>query len=163
MKKIIVIALLLAIFMSGHLFAQKRTGWAVGGAFTFDWAAGNNTYVNGAALLFKTPWLPIMFGVSARFTEPDSAIGITADWWLVGPIHLIGPVNLYLGPGLYFWMIMNDQTDNMGFGMRIPLGFQIFIIPSTFEIFLEPALRIEFLPQLPDFGMQAALGFRFWF
>ena len=161
MKKIIVIALLLVLFFGGQSFA-KGQGFAVGGAFTFDWAAGNNAYVSGAALLLKFPQMPVMFGVSARFTDPDSAFGLTADWWLYQG-GLIGPVSIYIGPGLYFWMVMNDADNNIGFGMRIPIGFQIFVIPSTFEIFLEPAIRIEFLPNLPDFGLQAALGLRFWF
>ncbi|MBN1522883.1 MAG: hypothetical protein JW904_00260 [Spirochaetales bacterium] len=161
MKRILILALVFVMALAGNSFADGKTGWAIGGAYTFDWMSGNNTSISGAALLLKFPQIPVMWGVSARFTEPSTAIGVTADWWLF-QAQLVGPVSIYIGPGLYFWMITTDVSDNLGFGMRIPVGFQIFIMPA-FEIFLEPALTIGFLPVLPDFGLQAAIGFRFWF
>jgi len=159
MKKIIIIAVLLSMIIAGNSFAQGR-GWAVGGAFSFDWMQGSETSVSGASLLLKFPQLPIMFGFSARFSDPDSAFGMTADWWLF-QTNLIGPVKLYIGPGVYAFFI-SGVADSFNIGMRIPFGFQIFIVPA-FEIFLEPAIKIEFLPNLPDFGLTAQLGFRFWF
>jgi len=157
MKKILIVTLVLLLGLSATGFAQSK-GWALGGAFAFDWA-GSNAYPTRAALVVKFPGLPIMFGFSANFEDPV-VVGVTADWWLF-TTHLVGPVNLYLGPGLFLRFATEGGTDPV-FGIRIPIGFQIYIV-KAFEIFLEPAVAIELLPTLPDFSLQAALGFRFWF
>jgi len=158
MKRLFLGAMVLILTLSAPAFAQKTTGWAIGGAFAFNWA-GADPYGTGAALCLKFPTFPVMFGISANFNEPVM-IGVTADWWLF-QTHLVGPLNLYIGPGLFlhFVAVANGAVD---FGLRIPIGFQIFIIPA-FEIFLEPAVAIGILPQLPTFSLQAAVGFRFWF
>jgi len=155
MKKIVFIALLFAMLLTGNVFGQ--TGWAIGGDFAFNWSG--TAYPYGAALCVKFPQLPIMFGISANFTQPV-VMGITADWWLFQS-HLVGPVNIYIGPGLFLG-IDTGPNGTARFGIRIPIGFQIFIV-KVFEIFIEPAISIELVPQLPTFGVQAALGFRFWF
>jgi hypothetical protein len=153
MKKIIFIALLFSILMTGSLFAQ-HTGWSIGAAFYFGFA--DNASATGAMLCVKFPTVPIMFGLSAVFGTP-LAFGITADWWLF-QTHLVGPVELYIGPGLFFRIADTYPY----FGIRIPVGFQIFIV-KAFEIFLEPALAIQIVPNFPTFGLQACIGFRFWF
>jgi hypothetical protein len=158
MKKIITIAVLLStLFIATHVHAAQQ-GWSIGGEFTFDWA-GTSPYAGSGALCVKFPRLPIMFGFSANFVQP-MMLGITADWWLFTS-HLVGPVNVYIGPGLFLRLATGGQGDTH-IGIRIPIGFQIFIVPA-FEIFLEPAVAIELMPQLPTFYLQAGLGFRFWF
>jgi hypothetical protein len=153
MKKILLIALLLSLLVAGNSFAENK-GWAIGAAFYVGFA--NSASATGAMLCVKFPTVPIMFGLSAVFGTP-LAFGITVDWWLVN-FHLVGPVEMYIGPGVFFRM----AGDQPYFGIRVPFGFQIFIV-KAFEIFLEPALAIEIIPIFPTFGLQAAVGFRFWF
>jgi hypothetical protein len=156
MKKILLIALLLALLVAGNSFAQNK-GWAIGAAFYFNWSS--NASAQGASLCVKFPSVPIMFGLSASFADP-LVIGITVDWWLVN-FHLVGPVNMYIGPGLFLRLSTGPGADPY-FGIRVPFGFQIFIV-KAFEIFLEPALAIQIMPDFPQFGLQACVGFRFWF
>lgn len=158
MKRMLMLVLILLLaFSASNAFAQNK-GWAIGGAFALDWGF-NNTTVNGAALCLKFPGLPVMFGFSANFNEP-LRVGVTADWWLF-QTNLVGPLNLYIGPGLFFRIWTTDPAI-VDFGLRIPIGFQIFIVP-VFEIFLEPAIAIGIVPDLPTFTLQGAIGFRFWF
>ena len=156
MKKILIITLVLFLGLSGSMFAQNK-GWAIGGAFYLSWT--ETALPTGAALCFKFPSVPIMFGVSASLIDPV-AIGVTADWWLF-MTHLVGPVSLYIGPGA-FLVINTAPNAPIDFGLRVPIGFQIFIVPA-FEIFLEPAVAVHALPRIPTFGIQASIGFRFWF
>ena len=155
MKRVILIALILAVFAGGIGFAAHN-GFSIGAAFYFGWA--ESATAQGAALCLKFPTVPIMFGFSAVFGTP-LIIGITADWWLF-QTHLVGPVDLYIGPGLF--LRIDTGWAQPYFGIRIPVGFQIFIV-KAFEIFLEPALAIQIVPNFPQFGLQASIGFRFWF
>jgi hypothetical protein len=155
-KKSILLAILFSLLVAGNGFAANQ-GWSIGAEFSLNWTP--STYPVGAALCLKFPGLPIMFGISARF-EHALAIGVTADWWLF-QTAIVGPLYLYIGPGLFFSIDTGPGTP-VDFGIRVPFGFQIFIVPA-FEIFLEPALAIHIYPVLPTFGIQAAIGLRFWF
>jgi hypothetical protein len=157
MKKIILIVLLLSVLAAGSSFAAGHTGWSLGAAFYLSWTQSGSP--TGAALCVKFPTLPVMFGFSAVFGY-NVAIGITVDWWLF-QTHLVGPVELYIGPGL-FLLVDTAPGGYIDGGLRIPVGFQIFIVPA-FEIFLEPALAIHVMPVLPTFGFMASVGLRFWF
>ncbi len=161
MNKIVTIAVLLcALFLAGN--AYGATGWALGGEFAVNWVQSGYGG-SGAALCVKFPQLPIMFGFSASFMTP-MVVGVTADWWAYQG-RLVGPVNIYIGPGAFLWlMTQSGPGDNgaIGFGLRIPIGLQIFIVPAA-EIFLEPAIAIGLYPVLPSFSLQLGLGFRFWF
>jgi hypothetical protein len=161
MKKIVLIALILTVFAVGSGFAANQ-GWALGASFYLTyWQTAAPT---GVALSVKFPGLPVMFGFSAAFDPTWTAFGITADWWLF-QTHLVGPLDLYIGPGLFFVIrsFAYGATDFDG-GLRIPVGFQIFIV-KAFEIFLEPAFALHIAPTttFPNFGFMAAAGFRFWF
>ena len=157
MKKILLIALLLSLLVAGNSFAERK-GWAIGAAFYWHWT--ESAAPTGAALCVKFPGVPIMFGFSAYLMEPI-IIGISADWWLF-QTHLVGPVDLYIGPGLFLIINTDPYWGYVDFGLRIPVGFQIFIV-KAFEIFLEPALAIHIYPTIPTFGFMGALGLRFWF
>jgi hypothetical protein len=151
MKKIIVIAILLIVVSTGSVFADS--GWSIG--------LGYNFTLDGAGspgLLLKIPKIPIMFGIQYNFAE-NGYMAITADWWAY-TTHLTGMLYLYLGPGVWVAFTTGGDTD-FHLGMRIPLGIRLFPI-KPLELFLEPALILEFLPTLdPSFGAQ--IGFRFWF
>ncbi len=156
MKRVILIALILAVFAVGSGFAVN-TGWAIGAGFYWTWT--DYMAPTGAALLLKFPKVPVMFGFSAYLLEPV-IIGITADWWLFNT-HLVGPVDLYIGPG--FFIVINTAPGGwFDGGLRIPIGFQIFIV-KAFEIFLEPAIAVHFYPNFPTFGFMGSVGLRFWF
>jgi hypothetical protein len=158
MKKIVLIVVLLSVVSAGSMFAASHTGWSIGAAFYLTWT--QSAAPTGAALCVKFPSLPIMFGFSAIFGYYYTTIGVTVDWWAF-QTHLVGPVDLYIGPGL-FLLIDTSPYGYVDGGLRIPVGFQIFIVPA-FEIFLEPALAIHVMPVLPTFGFMASIGLRFWF
>ena len=103
---------------------------------------------------------PVVFGAGASIGSDVFQIGVTADWWFV-LANLFDFLNFYVGSGLY-----GQISNSFGLGVRIPIGFQIFIW-DPFELFLEiaPALGILIANpiKLPAFGMQGAFGFRIWF
>ena len=70
--------------------------------------------------------------------------------------------SLYIGPGLYAQI-----GSTMAFGVRVPIGVQAFVL-DPLVLFLEfaPALGTGLANgeiNIPTFGIQGALGFRFWF
>lgn len=155
MKKIILVVFILSVLAVGNGFAANN-GWSIGAGFYFGFA--NSASAEGAMLDLKFPGLPVMFGFSAVFGSP-LIIGITADWWLF-QTHLVGPVDLYIGPGLF--LRIDTGFAQPYFGIRVPVGFQIFIV-KAFEIYFEPAIAFQIVPDFPTLGFQASVGFRFWF
>ncbi len=152
MKKIVVVAVLLIIVSTGSVFAAS--GWAIGLGYNFDF----NNGAGAPSLMLQVPGIPIMWGIGYSFTE-YGYLNVSADWWLYRT-HLVGILNLYLGPGV--WVRFNTgPASDFRIGMEVPVGFQIFVI-KPLELFLEPALLLEFYPNItPYFG--AKIGFRFWF
>ena len=157
MKKIIVLVVLVLVVISGTTFARP-TGFAIGAAFGIN-ELGTDIPMS-ALLSFKLPQFPVMFGAGMRLNESVFNLALTADWWLYRT-HLVGVVSLYIGPGLYITI-----PDNVRFGLRLPVGIQAFII-EPFELFLEIAPTITIVApegiEIPSFGAQGAVGFRFWF
>ncbi len=154
MKKRIVLLVLLAVIAAAPAFS-----FGIGGAFGIDLAGG--TVGPGALLSFKLDEFPAVFGVGARLGEGNFRIGVTADWWLY-TTNLVNMLNLYVGPGLF----LNVGTGVFDVGGRIPVGINMYVI-DPLELFLEvaPVIGIEFSPvvDFPAWGVQGALGFRFWF
>jgi hypothetical protein len=151
MKKITLIAILLVVLTSGSAFAES--GWAIGLGYNFNLEGSGSP-----GLLLKIPKIPLMFGIQYNFEE-NGYLGISADWWAY-TTHLTGMLYLYLGPGVWVTFTTGGDSD-FHLGMRIPVGLRLFPI-KPLELFLEPALVLEFLPSLdPRFAAQ--IGFRFWF
>jgi len=134
---------------------------AIGGAFSLD-PIGNGAY--GAALSLKLDSFPPVMGISARFSGGTFNLGLTADWWMYHA-PLVGILSLYVGPGGYLSLGIGGGTANLDIGARVPVGLQIFPL-EPLELFLEvaPAIGLALNPfNFPTFGLQGALGFRFWF
>lgn len=145
------------LFLMGtSLFAQE--GLAIGAAFNTDFLGGA---IPGVGLSFKIPGIPVMFGAGGYFGERTD-FGVTVDWWLYNA-PLVGVLQLYMGPGFFVRI-----SENFGLGGRIPIGLQVFVI-DPLELFAEIAPTIGVggvggdTIQFPTFGLQFAIGIRFWF
>ena len=154
MKKRVLLIIVLVVLMAAPAFS-----FGIGGAFSVGFAGG--TVGPGALLSLKLDSFPAVLGVGASFGADRFRLGVTADWWLWST-NLVSIINLYIGPGLYLDIGLGN-AEYFGIGARIPVGLQAFII-DPLELFLEIAPTIGFSSvQFPTFGVQSAIGFRFWF
>ncbi|MCF7927596.1 MAG: hypothetical protein K9L68_00785 [Spirochaetales bacterium] len=158
MKKVLLIVVLLMVVVSMDMFAAKQFG--VGGSFSLDALGG---LPQQAMVTFTTRDIPVVLGAGLQLGGNQFNLGMTADWWLYHR-HLVGILDLYVGPGLYAAV-----PDPLELGGRVPVGFQIWpLSDSFFELFLEVAPTLLFISNregisIPNFGLQGAFGFRFWF
>ena len=156
-NKVIILILLMLIIASVSSFA-----FGIGGAFAFEPFGGTRAY-NGGALSFKINDWPLI-AIQASGSDGIFNIGATADWWMYHE-PLVGILSLYAGPGGYGYASIGNNV-NFDLGLRVPIGLQIFPI-EPLELFLEAApsfgvtLGDNF--DFPRFGLQSAVGFRFWF
>ncbi len=152
-KKILLFAVIILIISSTSAFS-----WAIGGSFGIDPLGGLPMQV---MLSVKPPSIPIVFGVGAQINQDLFNVGLTLDWWLYQS-PLVGIISIYIGPGLYLAV-----PDPFELGGRIPVGLQIFPI-DILELFLEITPALVFVSNrsgitIPQFALQGAVGFRFWF
>ena len=128
----------------------------IGGSFGLDVAGGS--VGPGVLLSLKLDDFPMVFGVGASFGGGVFQFGATIDWWL-WHTNLGSIFGLYVGPGAY----LSVGTAYFGVGLRIPIGLQAWII-DPLELFLEIAPTLGYGGgTFPRFGVQGAVGFRFWF
>ncbi len=163
-KRILVIflavILLAAVAMTGFSVPRKA-GFAIGGAFALD---PIGTPYPGGAITFKLPVLPPVFGVGFSFGSQAFRLGITGDWWLWN-FQLVSILWMYVGPGLWVNINIADSGTGVGLGVRVPVGLELWVI-EPLELFLEIAPRVGLAIRDPvtiDWGIQGAVGFRFWF
>jgi hypothetical protein len=135
--------------------AASASSWAIGGIFNIGLDLPSS-----AMLLVKAPSIPVMWGVGFQASgEGVGQLGITADWWLY-QTRLTGALALYVGPGLYL------AAPELEIGGRVPIGIQVYPL-DVFEVFIELAPTLTIVSQrgidLPSFGFQGGVGFRFWF
>ena len=154
MKKVIAIAFVLIALSA---VAASAGNFGIGGAFSMDVLS---TTGGGAMLSLKIPSVPIVWGIALQGGGDNFNLGLTADWWLYQQ-GLAGALGLYVGPGLYV-----SLPDNVELGGRVPIGINLY--PLNFlELFLEIAPTLVFYNNqgidVPNFGLQGAFGFRFWF
>lgn len=154
-RRVVVLAFLLILVAATAGFAET---WGVGGAFSIDALGG---LPSQAMLSAKFPQLPILWGVGLQVGEDEANLGLTADWWLY-TTNLVSFVNLYVGPGLY-----TALPDPFELGGRVPVGLNAYPV-DIFEIFFEIAPTLMLVSDreginIPDFALQGAFGFRFWF
>ena len=155
MKKTVLIGLAILMVSSFSLSAM-----AIGGAYSTQLL--NNGAGNGALTFKLDKWDPV-FGLSFGGNSDYFRLGFSADWWMYHK-PLAGIVSIYLGPGLYVNLGLGE-TSNVDVGARIPIGFQIFPI-DPLELFIEiaPSIGLDLNPvAFPVWGLQGAIGFRFWF
>jgi hypothetical protein len=154
-KKALILALIIALAAGANAFAYRA---AIGGEFSMEIGEG---LPNSALLSFRMPGLPPVFGLGLTVGEKTASFALLADWWLYQG-SLVGPLGLYIGPGVFLGISSDDAT----FGLRIPVGLNIYPI-QPLELFAEFAPAVTFLaPQgvsIPAWGVQAGFGFRFWF
>lgn len=158
MRKTILVVLVLVIGLSATpVFAASGLG--IGVEFGLGVLGG---LPNSALLTLKTNTLPFVLGVGVELSQNYFNMGLTLDWWLFYT-HLIGIIDMYIGPGLYLAL-----PNTFEVGGRIPVGFQIWPIGKVLELFLEIAPSMAFVSNrsgitIPNLGLQAGFGFRFWF
>jgi hypothetical protein len=154
-KKILILALVLVLFA---VFSASAYQAAIGGEFALRLANG---LPSSALLSFRLPKLPPVFGVGVSIPEGgDASFALMADWWLAQG-NLVGFVNYYIGPGVYI-AVAQEATA----GIRVPIGLNAYPI-KPLEVFIEFAPAVSLLVpsgvQIPQWGLQAGFGFRFWF
>ena len=152
------VALLVLVLLIGAAAAGFGATWGVGASFGIDAIGG---LPNQAMLSVKVPQLPILWGLGLQVGEDQANLGLTADWWLY-TTNLFSFVNLYVGPGLY-----TALPEPFELGGRVPIGLNAYPV-DVFELFLEVAPTLVLISDrdginIPDFAVQGAFGFRFWF
>ncbi len=157
MKKGLVLAIFLSLAATAVYAAPYKA--AVGGVFG---ANVLGSMPHSAMLTFRLGKYPPVFALGINIPkEGDASAALIMDWWLIQE-SLTGMLNFYVGPGLY----TSIGNNLFVLGGRVPVGLNIFPI-KPLELFLEIAPGITFIApdgvQIPNFGMQAGFGFRFWF
>ncbi len=156
-KTVLVVLAILLIGSASSVYAAAGLG--IGVEFGIDVLGG----LPGSALLtLKLNNVPFVLGVGAQLRQDYFNMGLTLDWWLFQS-HLIGIIDIYIGPGLYLVL-----PNTFEIGGRIPVGLQIWPIGKVLELFLEIAPSMAFVSNragitIPNLGLQAGFGFRFWF
>jgi hypothetical protein len=156
-KKVIFLALLLSLCTAFSAFAYKA---AIGGEYALK--VGDSLPAS-ALLSFRLPKFPVVFGLglSVNKDTDTSSLVILADWWMWQG-HLFSFINYYVGPGAFLG-ISNDSTV---LGVRVPFGINCYPV-KPLELFIELAPAMALLTpsgvNIPDWGIQAGFGFRFWF
>lgn len=158
MKKFLLLGLLTAVL------AGQASALGLGAAFTAP--IGSSGVNPGAELSFKLDNAPYVFGLGVYASNGNFHIGATADLWMAQG-KLIDFLNYYVGPGLYAGLSSASNVTVIDAGLRIPVGINAFLLNNKLEFFFElaPALGLATgsVFQFPTFGIQTALGFRFWF
>jgi hypothetical protein len=155
-KKALVLALALTIFC---VFSATAYTAAIGGEFALKVGDG---LPNSALLSFRLPKLPpvLGLGVSIPANGGQSSFVLLADWWLAQG-NLVGFVNYYVGPGFFLGVAKDAQV-----GIRVPVGLNAYPL-KPLEVFIEFAPAITLYAgsgvAIPQWGLQAGFGFRFWF
>ena len=153
MRKTILVGILVLAVAVPNLFSL-----GIGGAF--GWGVGS--LPSQAMLSIKPDKSDAVFGIGISINSSSFHIGATADWWMYKD-NLVDIINLYIGPGIY--LVAGDNYVDLG--ARIPIGLQAFVI-DPLELFIElaPSIGVGGIGvsiNFPTWGLQSAVGFRFWF
>jgi hypothetical protein len=152
MRRTIVLALVLALAVAA---GASATDIGIGAEYMF--------YTSGLshnALLSLRAWpAPFQLGLGATFGSAPS-FSITGDWWLKAGGISGSPLGYYVAVGGF--VTLPDFT----FGVRIPLGLQLWLIGDLLELFIEavPYAGLDLTPSTVGiYGVGLGAGFRFWF
>jgi hypothetical protein len=152
--KVLVIAVLLGVFCAGALFAKDKSGIRLG----FEFGEPQ------VALIIRPA--PFDFKVGYSFID-NPWLFLSADYRILSGYQLIQFLHLFLGVGLY-GQIYFEEPDLSGFGLRIPVGLQVFLLDNVLEFFFELAPTVGLYPDIHPFEhLQGWVGFtilvpRFW-
>lgn len=166
-KRIVCIALFAVALAAAPLFSQRASEQAMDRA-SQRWAVGLAAGIeplgglpgSDGMISVKPPNLPITIGAGFRLGADDFQMGATVDWILVRE-NLFSFVNVYVGPGLYLAL-----PDEVEVGARVPVGLNAYPtdwLELFFEIAPKLALFSDGTVDVPDVGIQSAVGFRFLF
>ncbi len=135
---------LLAIFLASSLVFASNLGFGI--------MVGEPT-----GFTFRSGRFPVV-GISWSFSEK---INLHVDYW-VHNAHLKNNVNWYIGAGgKIFITTADDDDNNFGMGMRIPLGLQFYPVKNL-ELFAEIAPGVNIIPKTQA-SFAAGIGLRFYF
>jgi hypothetical protein len=173
------LALGLALFLLLTAVPQAARATEVGNTRTFGlgFAVGDPTGIVGK--LFLGPGQALDFGLSfARYgggrcwngdqyvaCNRTGYVGLNVDYlWQNNIIYDRVTLDWHIGAGGRIWFISdNDYEDDLALAARMPIGLDLmFANPSFLEVFVELAPSLYLLPGT-DFGIEAALGVRFYF
>ena len=151
----LLVALVLLLAGAMPAFAYKA---ALGGEFGLNVAGG---LPNSALLSFRLPKFPPVIGLGVSIPDGGTAsAAVLLDWWLYQG-NLVSFINYYVGPGIYL-----QVGSGVNAGLRVPVGLDAFPIPPL-EVFVEFAPAVGLIAPsgvaIPNWGLQAGFGFRFWF
>jgi opacity protein-like surface antigen len=171
MKKLLCLVVLAAVIATGTAFAQDvhPSGFGIGALWG---GAVDNGFHHNVALSLKIPDMPVFWGISGRFSDSWSQIGVQGDVYLMGSYLVDTLLGWFFGVGLYGNFGFNDHAAVIGFGGRFPVGLTIQPV-ELLEIFFNAAPQIgggiwvsgdnsgfDF-PRGGFFNFE--IGLRFWF
>jgi hypothetical protein len=149
----------LLVLVLAAVVATSGFSIGIGGAFGLQPVGG----LPGSDVMLSAKFdeLPFLMGLGFAIGNDVFAMGFTADWWMYHQ-NLVNFINLYAGPGLF----VGVGGEAFQLGARVPIGLNIWPI-DVLELFLEiaPTISAVFADPIrfPEFALQAAFGFRFWF
>ena len=163
-----------ALVIAGFIFfcmTFEAMSLPIGLGAQLNYHAGG-VFAPGASLLISLndkTHAALNWYVDTKSDDEDNIFGISVDRIILSP-RLFGTdavsFNATFGAGGYLNIVFGDDLDFSG-GVRVPLGFNLYLGHSVFELFVSvaPSFGVRFLPSLglssPFFPV--ALGGRFWF
>lgn len=148
MKKTILVLIVIAV--AAGLFAQS-SGLGAG------IIVGEPT---GISLKYWTGELIALDGAIAWSFGKEDALHLHADMLLHNPALITvsqGSLPVYYGLGVRIKL-----EDKSKLGVRIPVGMAYQFVEAPFDIFLEVVPLLDLVPAT-DFGLNAAIGVRYYF
>jgi len=143
MKRYSVVALVCVMLIAvGSLASARQTRIGI--------EAGNPSVV-----LIVRP-APFDFKVGYDFTGIATGGGsnflhVSADVRLIDSYRLIDFLHIFLSLGAYTQLTFAESTVQLGFGARVPVGLQAFLLNGNIELFLEIVPTFDFYPSLKAF------------
>ena len=129
-------------------------------------AAGSLSAQNGSLRLgleFGNPQAVIIvrpgpFDLKIGYSFTADYLFLAGDYRVVSGYQLIDFLHLFLSVGAYT-SIDFGAAGNVGFGARIPLGLQAFLMGNALELFVEVAPTVTFIPDIGFGGLNAMQGY----
>jgi len=156
----------LAVLILSAAAVTRVHAFGIGAQFNFS---AGSVFAPGAALAISPSDMTHLAVNWYLGSDKVNIIGLTLD---VRPLDLpivdfgAGSFNFTLGVGI-FGNVVFTEDPGINAGLRVPIGFSLFLVQNVFEIYthVAPSWGVDFLPSLslskPFFPM--ALGLKIWF
>ena len=165
MKKKIVAGALMLCLACGSIFAF---GIGIqGGSNVYGYATGYSDST-GLDITFKLNKIPLLFAVGIPHFYDPFALGISGDYWIINPSIVGGrswSLNWYIGAGIFANFFIPKNSFYFGFGLRVPIGLNLFFLRRILEAYVQIAPGIEIDIQNgvhPEFILPINYGLRVW-